>query len=167
MADNATLIDLFERIQSFLQRLKTYINVQLTNGFSEFLGKIMAQMLHILALSTKAIKKSRTSKLPLNLCTFLADYGLEKLLKKLLGVGTDVNDALERLDKLTGEESLMAAAENMEIACRVEGKLLVIEGVTRSIDQAMKALKDRTQQFLTAFVHIPILSHIVSQNRNR
>jgi hypothetical protein len=97
----------------------------------------------------------------------LAEYGSEKFVMKLLGVERDVGDALERLDKLTKEESLMAAAKNMEIACRVEGKLLVIEEVTRSIDQAMKALKERTQWFLTAFVHIPILSHIVSQNRDR
>ena len=165
MADNETLIDLFERIQYFLQRLKAYIGMPLTNGFTELLGKIMAQLLYILALSTKVMTKSRTSK-PLNICTFLAESGSEKFLKKLLG-RTDVDDALERLDTLTKEESLMAAAKNLEIACRIEGEVLVIERVTNSIDQAVKALKERMQWFLTAFVHMPILSHIVSQNRNR
>ena len=166
MADNETLIDLFERIQSFLQRLKAYIGMPLTNGFTELLGKIMAQLLHILALSTKAMTKSRTSKPSLNICTHLAESGSEKFLKKLLG-GTDVDDALDRLDTLTKEEGLNAAAKNMEIACRIEGKVLVIEGVTKSIDQAVKVLEKRTQWFLTTFVHILILSHIVSQNRDR
>ena len=166
MADNETLIDLFERIQCFLQRLRAYIGIPLTNGFTELLGKIMAQLLHILALSTKVMTKSRTSKLSLNICTFLAESGSEKFLKKLLG-GTDVDDALDRLDTLTKEENLMAAAKNLEIACRIEGKVLVIESVTLSIEQAVKALKERTQWFLTAFVHILILSHIVSQIRSR
>jgi len=139
MGDNETLIHLFERIQFFLQRLTTYIKMPLTNDLTELLGKIMAQILHIPALSTKAMTESRTSKLSLNLCTSLAEYGSETFSKKLLG-RTDVDDALLRLDKLTKEES---------------------------IDQAVKALKERTHWFLTAFVHIPILSPIVSQNRSR
>jgi len=166
MADNETLIHLFERIQFFLQRLTTYIKMPLTNDLTELLGKIMAQILHILALSTKAMTESRTSKLSLNLCTSLAEYGSEKFSKKLLG-RTDVDDALLRLDKLTKEESLMTAAKNLEIACHVEGKVLVLERVTHSIEQAVKALKERTHWFLTAFVPIPILSPIVSQNRSR
>ena len=143
MADNETLIELFERIQFFLQRLKTYIEMPLTNGFTELLGKIMAQMLHILAHSTKAMTKGRTSKLSLNLCAFLAECGSEKLLKKLFG-GTDVDDALQRLDKLTKEESLVAAAENLEVVHRIEGKVLVIKSVTLSIEQAVKVLNEST-----------------------
>jgi hypothetical protein len=143
MADNETLIDLFGRIQYFLQRLKTYIEMPLTDGFTELLGKIMAQLLHILALSTKAMTKGRTGKLSLNLCTFLAEYGSEKLLKKLFG-GTDVDDALERLDKLTKEESLMTAAENLGIAHRIEGEVQVIKSVTLSIKRAVKVLKEST-----------------------
>ena len=166
MADNETLIDLFERIQYFLQRLKAYIGMPLTNGFTELLGKIMAQLLHILALSTKAMTKGRTSKPSRNLCTFLAESGSKNFVKKLLG-GTDVDDALDRLDTLTKEEGLNAAAKNMEIAGRIEGTVLVIKGDTKSIDQAVKALEKRTQWFLAAFVHILILSHIVSQNRVR
>ena len=148
MADNGTLIDLFERIQFFLQRLKAYVGIPLPNGFTELLGKIMAQVLHILALSTKAMKKSWMGKLSFNLCTSFADYGSENFSKKLLG-RTDVDDALLRLDKLTKEEISMAVAKNLEIGSRVEGKVQVIESVAHSIYQALKTLKERTQWFLS------------------
>jgi len=144
MADNETLIHLFERIQFFLQRLTIYIKMPLTNDLTELLGKTMAQTLHILAHSTKAMTESRTSELPLNLRTALAEYGPERFSKKLLG-RTDVDDALLRLDTLTKEESLMAVAKNLEIGCRLESGVLVIERVTHSIDQAVKALKERKQ----------------------
>lgn len=146
MADNDTLIHLFERIQFFLQRLETYIGMPFTSDLTELLGKIMAQMLHILALSTKAMTESRTSKLILALRTFLAECGTENFSKKLLG-RTDVDDALLRLDTLTKEEGLMAAAKNLEIAYRVEVKLVVIQRLTQIIEQAMDVVKERTQWF--------------------
>ncbi len=58
------LANLFERIQLFLQRLNCYANydVQLTIEMTELLGKIMAQILSILALSTKTMKEGRISE---------------------------------------------------------------------------------------------------------
>jgi len=53
---------LFERIHFFLQRLKSYTNMPLTNESRELLGKIMAQLLSILALSTKAMTDSKISE---------------------------------------------------------------------------------------------------------
>jgi len=141
VADNETLIQLFGRIQSFLQRLKIYVGAPLTNDFTGLLGDIMAQVLLILALSTKAMTTKWIGKFSLNLCTFLAEYDLVRYGKKLLGK-QDVGDALQKLDTLTKEETSMAVAKNYEVACRVEGKMLVIES---AIDQAVKALKERTQ----------------------
>jgi hypothetical protein len=45
----------------------------LTREFAELLGKIMAQILHILALSTKAMNEGQASELIDILCSFLAD----------------------------------------------------------------------------------------------
>ena len=56
------LIHLFERIHFFLQRMNSYIGIPLTNGFTELLGRIMAQLLFILALSTKAMTERRISQ---------------------------------------------------------------------------------------------------------
>jgi hypothetical protein len=62
VANYKTLIHLFERIHLFLQRLNSYTGIPLTKDFMELLGKIMAQILSILAISTKAMTERRTSE---------------------------------------------------------------------------------------------------------
>jgi hypothetical protein len=57
-----SLANLFERIQFFLQRLGYYAGLPLTVGMTELLGKIMAQILLILALSTRTMKEMRISE---------------------------------------------------------------------------------------------------------
>ena len=59
MASYETLLNLFERIQFFLQRLNRYTAVPLTPDITLLLGKIMAQILIVLAFSTKEIKERR------------------------------------------------------------------------------------------------------------
>jgi len=63
VADNDTLTHLFERIHFFLQRLNKYIRMPLADEWTELLGKIMAQILSILALSTKQMTERRISEL--------------------------------------------------------------------------------------------------------
>ena len=62
VASHNTLVNLFERIQLFLQRLNIYTGIQLTIEMRELLGKIMAQVVSILALSTKEMNESRISE---------------------------------------------------------------------------------------------------------
>ena len=62
MASYKTLIHIFERIHFFTQRLNSYIGIPLTTDLMELLGKIMAQVLSILALSTKAMRERRMSE---------------------------------------------------------------------------------------------------------
>ena len=61
MASYEVLVNLFERIQFFLQRLNRYAALPLTPEMTVLLGKIMAQVLSVLALSTKAMKERRIS----------------------------------------------------------------------------------------------------------
>ena len=63
IASYETLIILFERTQLFLQRLNHYITGSLTPEMTELLGKILAQVLSVLALSTKEMKEKRLSVL--------------------------------------------------------------------------------------------------------
>ena len=56
------LVHIFWRIQSFLQRLKTYTGVLLTNELIEVLGKIMAEIIHILALTRKEVATGSMSE---------------------------------------------------------------------------------------------------------
>ena len=62
MGSHDILVHLFERIHFFIQRLKTYTRIPLTNELTELLGKVMAQLLSILALSTKAMSDGRISE---------------------------------------------------------------------------------------------------------
>ncbi len=61
IASYEALLNLFERIQFFLQRLNHYTAVPLTPELTELLAKIMAQILSILSLSAKAMKETRIS----------------------------------------------------------------------------------------------------------
>ena len=61
IASYDALVNLFERIQFFLQRLHHHTSVPLTPEMTELLAKIMAQILSILALSTKTMKEGRIS----------------------------------------------------------------------------------------------------------
>lgn len=63
MASHDTLVHLFERVHSFLQRLKSYMGIPLSIDMTELLGKIMALLINILALSTKAMTERRISGL--------------------------------------------------------------------------------------------------------
>ncbi|KAI0288063.1 hypothetical protein BC826DRAFT_1168203 [Russula brevipes] len=91
-ASHESLIQLFERIRYFLQRLERYIRNLFTDELSELLGKIMAQLLSILARSTKAMTDGRISE--------LTD---SKRREETLG-RDDIENELSRLDTLTKEE---------------------------------------------------------------
>jgi hypothetical protein len=74
IASYEVLVNLFERIQLFLQRLNHYTAVTLTPDMTELLAKIMAQILSILALSTKTMKERQISESICSTCSSLANY---------------------------------------------------------------------------------------------
>src|SRR6266850_3699464 len=156
VANYKMLFHLFERIHLFLQRLNSYTGIPLTKDFTELLGKIMAQILSILALSTKTMTERRTSESVHGLWSLLADCESEKFLKKLMGT-SDVEDAVLRLDSLTKEESLMAVAKNLEVIHDVKVLAEDIDDKVQGVDQNVKAVKERTQWFLSVFTHVPTL----------
>jgi hypothetical protein len=60
-ASHSTIIDIFERIESFFLRLEAYIEVQPTTGMRDIIVKIMVEVLSILAIVTKEINQRRMS----------------------------------------------------------------------------------------------------------
>jgi hypothetical protein len=56
------LREIFERIQAFLTRVKICSGIKLTAEMTEMLGKMMAEVLCILTLSTKEIKQGLLSQ---------------------------------------------------------------------------------------------------------
>ena len=56
------LIDIFVRIQSFFKRLELYTKVPPTSAMADVIVKIMIEVLSILAIATKEIKRGRSSE---------------------------------------------------------------------------------------------------------
>ncbi|KAH9958341.1 hypothetical protein BC827DRAFT_612300 [Russula dissimulans] len=129
VASHETLIELFERVHFFLQCLKRYSGMSLTSDMTELLGKIMAQILSILSISTKVITGSR----------------IKKFLKRL-GGRKEVEDAFAKLDSLTKEECLMAVVRNLEVTHHVDnivdnvvGDVKATKAIVEDIDGHVKA----------------------------
>jgi hypothetical protein len=121
------LIDLFERIEDFFRRLEVYTEVQPTTEMVEIVVKIMVEVLFILAIATKEVKQSKTSELTFREKPFLLAYQIsETCLKKLVG-RTDIEDALQKLDKLTADEVWMVAAQGLKAIQCVSNSMKVIE----------------------------------------
>ena len=61
-ASQDTLIDIFERMENFFQRLEIHTNVSPTPEMMDMIVKIMVEVLSILAVATKEMTQSRTSE---------------------------------------------------------------------------------------------------------
>ena len=105
----------------------------------------------------------------------LADYGAEKILKKLAG-RTDVEDAILQLDMLTKEESLIVVVRNLEVSHRVDENVgatkVLTEDISDSvkvIDHDLKTTKDSTHRLLSIFVYTesPLYAIIVTDEVKR
>ena len=56
------LIDIFVRIERFLNRLVSYTEVRPTSAMTDVIVKIITEVLSILAIATKEIKRGRPSE---------------------------------------------------------------------------------------------------------
>ncbi|KAI0262276.1 hypothetical protein BGY98DRAFT_1182286, partial [Russula aff. rugulosa BPL654] len=131
-ASQETLIDIFERMETFFQRLEIYTRVSPPLEMIDIIVRIMVEVLSILAAATKEIKQGR----------------MKKYLKKLIGK-TDIEDALKKLDKLTNEEVRMVTAQVLEATHTVEHKVTVVidEGKeTRVVIQQMADDMDQVKR---------------------
>ena len=61
-ASRDELIELFDRMESFFLRLKTYTEVTPTAEITNVMGKVMAEVLSMLAIATKEMKQGRKSE---------------------------------------------------------------------------------------------------------
>ncbi|KAH9031256.1 hypothetical protein EDB84DRAFT_174018 [Lactarius hengduanensis] len=97
-ASHGAIIDLFERIESFFKRLEVYTQISLTTEMAGVLVKIVIELLSILSIATKEVKRRRA----------------RIFARKLLG-RTDIEDALKRLDSLIQEEFQMVTAQILKM----------------------------------------------------
>ncbi len=128
------LIDTFNHIERFFRRVEIYTGIIPTTAMTDMIVEIMVEVLTILAIATKEVKHGRFSQLVLlfTLPSRLTDY-LEKYLKKLMG-NREIEDSLERLDKLTQEEARMASAELLKMTHSVDGKVTGVDDRVRGVE---------------------------------
>ena len=118
------LVDIFECIENFLRRLRIYTEIPPSPAMTELVIKIMVELLSVLALATKQINRGRFSMPVLALLT----YGLpvaEKYAKKLLGE-KDIESVLQRLDRLTLEESKTTVAQTLDVVYGLVNNMRVV-----------------------------------------
>jgi hypothetical protein len=57
------LVDIFVRVEGFFKRLESYTEVQPTAAMSDVIVNIMTEVLTVLAIATKEVKRGRSSEL--------------------------------------------------------------------------------------------------------
>ena len=62
-ASQGALVDIFERIENVSKRLETYVELPPTSELMDIIVKVMVEILSILALVTKDIKRGKLSEL--------------------------------------------------------------------------------------------------------
>ncbi|KAN0141731.1 hypothetical protein V8E53_000193 [Lactarius tabidus] len=120
-AGKDALIDLFDRLESFFHRLEKYIDVRPSAAMKDIIVKIMVEVLSVLGIVTKEINQGRT----------------KRYLKKLIG-RKDVENVLQRLDKLTQEEARMAAAEALTITRGIDDTVKVMDDKVDAVDKRIQ-----------------------------
>ena len=69
---------------------------------------------------------------------------LEKYLKKLMG-NTEIEDSLQRLDKLTQEEAIMASTELLKITHDVEGRVMGVDDRVKDVKSGVQNVGERVE----------------------
>ena len=87
--------------------------------------KIMAELLSVLAITTKQIKQGRFSKYTATYTLPIAYFVVEKFTRKLLGE-SEVEAALMRLDRLTQDEARMTVAQTLGVVHGLVGNVKVV-----------------------------------------
>jgi hypothetical protein len=140
------LVEVFERVENFIRRLETYIDVPPTAAITDIIIKIMVEVLSILAIATKEIEQGKASELFLGdrLSRFVVYATSEKYLNKLVG-RTDMEDALARLDKLTQDEVRMVAAEVLKTTHGVDDRVAAVDDNVRVVRNEMQGVRKQVQ----------------------
>ena len=132
-------------------RLEKYIHVRPSAAMTDVIVKIMVEVITILGIVTKEVGQGRTSM------SCLVDFYIPKIdlrraeryLKRLVGK-KDIENALQRLDKLTQEEVRMAAAEALTISSLiaavaddvkvVDERVQVVDGRVKDANYVVKGV---------------------------
>ena len=119
------LLDLFECLGNFLKRLEIYKMIPPTPIMTEIIVKVMVELLLVLALATKQLKQRRFSECAVTYTLSATQCAIEKFVKKLLGE-SEIESVLQRLDRLTLDETRITAAQTLGVVHGLVGNVKVI-----------------------------------------
>jgi hypothetical protein len=77
-------------------------------------------------------------------------------LRKLLG-NTEIEDSLQRLDKLTQEEARMASAELLKVTNGIDGNVQDISNRVQYVDDRIQGVNDKLEQVDRSLPLYPLL----------
>jgi hypothetical protein len=130
-------------MEFFFIRLEQYIHVRPSAAMTDVIVKIMVEVITILGIVTKEVGQGRTSM------SFLVDFYIRKIdlraeryLKILVG-RKDIENALQRLDKLTREEVRMAAAEALTISRNIDDTVKDVDKRLEGVDEKVQGVDGR------------------------
>ena len=105
---------------------------------------IMAEVLLILAIMTKDIKRGRLSE-SIPMVELASTYSSsERFFQKLSG-RSDIEDALRRLDLLTQEEHRMATTQDLRATHRVDDRVQGVDESLKSVDERIKSVDEKVE----------------------
>ena len=160
--DYDAIIEVFECFEHFLGHLKVLSKI--TSAMGELLAKIMVEMLGVIALATQQINGGRFGELVVADAPHSAYHDSEKFTKKLLAEN-DVQTMLHRLDRLTTEESRMAATQIMEVVLGLFNNMkMVMDGTEVSLDLSSSVLYSLLQDGRTSINDIRDSLRMISSN---
>ena len=93
--------------------------------------QITVEILDILAIATKEMKKGGASEFDLLFMSHETDIVSEKFVKRVIG-RTDLEDSIQKLDKLTNEAVAMAA-RLLEVTRNIDNNVLDVKRGVRPV----------------------------------
>jgi hypothetical protein len=126
-------------MEFFFHRLEKYIDVRPSAAMKDIIVKIMVEVLSILGIVTKEVKQGRTSMSFFVDIPPAIDLLAERYLKRLIG-RRDIENALQRLDKLTQEEVRRAVVESLAIARGIDDTVKVVDEKVDGVNERMQAV---------------------------
>jgi hypothetical protein len=106
---------------------------------------VMVEVLCVLAIATKEITQNRASELTrCDRSTLSAQCSAEMFLKKLVG-RRDIENALQRLENMTLEETRMTGAETLKAVRSIDNKVGGVEGILQGVTDMLQGVGDKVK----------------------
>ena len=143
-ASKDVLAELFDRIGWFFARLETYTEVAPTMAMTNIITEIMTEVINIFGIATKELRRGSASEFLIKCVWNFTQLRAEKFFRKLAGMA-ELEDALNKLDRLTQEEARMAHAEVLRITHSIRNEVKIVDGKVDRVEDKVEEVGDKVQ----------------------